>query len=1457
MVARIGEAAHPGPNPHIGIANPTGALHKGHLFQEASDLTHPTIWALSETHLTQEGIHKFRQEIKFQHDKWKYVPGSPAPPLTNAPGCVGGKATGVGILANVPLRALPNDWTDEMWSSARLQACAIRLQQQWVKLGVAYGFAKQAHTRATREATDHILEQLTERVVFQSKGYRIICGDFNQEDPEALDQFTIWRNQGFMEIQDVAAQKWGYRVQNACHGKTRKDHVWISPELIPRLVDVRVDSTFFPDHAIVVAEFLEFAKEPPIPIWRKPATLPWEHVDLPAFQVHPPPGTPPVYGMTEVFAQLEQRVDAHLRQTGKPGLLTQQRGRCQTTAATTCKHAITPNKPSRKGDVQILFMGEHFIHTKWCRQLRRLQSLVSLMQTSKSCPHIRSEQEALWTSIKNATGFPGGFAHSWKHRSYVSPDAPFSIPKRLPTLGETQAIFHDFRHEFHGLEKLLIKARCQKAKDRRDTDCNAIFRDISKPRSLPVSTVVLNTNACITDVSVDGLTAKYQPMDFSLDDPVHAQHGPLNIHSHIPGELTLTQPQALEPGDHLTQPKLVGDLPEVFRAFEALWTPMWQRHQYKPVQDWFPIMELLRSTVPAPAEELELPPITSQDWIHAVRAKKSTSAVGPDGISKSDLLNMPPDLVDVLVSQVNRIEQGCGEWPQAAMVGLISAVEKHSTAATPSEYRPITVLSMLYRTYSSIRAKQLLRWLHQHAPEGLMGNMPHQSTVQVWRALAEQIEHAHYHDQEWSGTVTDVCKCFNTLPRHVVYFLARHMGIPEHFVKSWHKTLAHIQRRFVVQGGCSPAILSHTGYAEGDPLSVVAMVLVNCAMHAFVSKSTSPISVLSYVDNWEAQSSSPEATCEALAAMDQFATALDIKLDKGKTYSWGTTNACRKTLKSNGHVVLLHAKDLGGHLNYSKRGTNYSIRARITQAKPLWGWLSRSHANASQKLRTLYTVAWPRCLHGVGGVDIGNDHFVTLRASAMQALHWEKHGSSSCLQFGLLTDPRHDPQFFAILTTVSQFRQYSNRRLAYEVLDTLAQNPPHRYLPGPSGVLMSRLHLLNWRWEGNGFVTDHQKLLLHLVDSPIQVVHQRLAHAWGTRVGNNLSARAEFQGLADVDVACSTHTQISFTQAELGLLRVAMNGSFYTRDKQFSSGKVSSKQCPWCEQEDSVHHRTWECSHFHNERNKIDTPLRHYLQSQPDCTRLHGWFTESAADVHFRRALCDIPDTTARFDQVSSLPDMLHLFTDGSAIAPQSRHLRVASWAVCLADLPHMEFPPVAMGGVPGLTQTVLRAETTAAISAFKFALSHQKPFFMWTDCQVVFDRIQAMVQNHNFGIPGRQKDHDLWNELQSLVFRGCRGGLFQRVLKISSHQDHQGFSDLVDQWAISGNEAADRAASWARNILPPVVMQAHHRLQVECTTRYRACRALHQLFVDIGNRVIGEKNCPESTRGSSMGQNC
>ena len=177
----------------------------------------------------------------------------------------------------------------------------------------------------------------------------------------------------------------------------------------------------------------------------------------------------------------------------------------------------------------------------------------------------------------------------------------------------------------------------------------------------------------------------------------------------------------------------------------------------------------------------------------------------------------------------------------------------------------------------------------------------------------------------------------------------------------------------------------------------------------------------------------------------------------------------------------------------------------------------------------------------------------------------------------------------------------------------------------------------------------------------------------------------------------------------------------------------------------------------------------------------------------------------------------------------------------CVA--PRLWLPPVAAGGVPGILQTVLRAEITAVIAACRFGVYHHKPFYVWTDCQDVFDRVQNMLSQENFSVTSRQKDHDLWQTLHTLVLRAKAMGLFQRILKVTSHQAHMEYSSLVDRWAIEGNEAADAAATWARTLLPAAVIHAYRRLQVESEQRYAACRAMHKLLVAIGSKVVAEKN--------------
>ena len=412
VFARIGEAINPGPFT-IGTANPTGALGKAHMFNEFPGEDGPQIWGLSETHLTNPGLQKFRIELSQQPTKWKFVPGEAAPPLSTAMGTIGGKATGVGILTDCPARPLAGTWPDDDWKTGRIQACAIHIQQNWIKAGVFYGFAKDAHTRATKDRSDALLANLTDRIVFASRGFRVIMGDFNQTTQE-LPQFDIWRRHGFKEIQEIAHHQWQQEVIPTCKQNSVKDHIWVSPELAERLLSVQVDDTFFADHAILSASFADLKPHKPVPIWRKPKEIPWHEIHIEQNKQFPI-----AESYQQVFANLEQAAHEALQAKGEVGLIQPQRGRGKTLHPSWAKSPTTPVKPSRHHETPVLFLGENFQYTKWCRQLRRLQSFVALSKCSRDNPINKQNKIKLWNAIKAAPGFP---RVSQQHGTAVQPE---------------------------------------------------------------------------------------------------------------------------------------------------------------------------------------------------------------------------------------------------------------------------------------------------------------------------------------------------------------------------------------------------------------------------------------------------------------------------------------------------------------------------------------------------------------------------------------------------------------------------------------------------------------------------------------------------------------------------------------------------------------------------------------------------------------------------------------------------------------------------------------------------------------------------------------------------------------------------------------------------------------------------------------------------------------------------
>lgn len=151
-------------------------------------------------------------------------------------------------------------------------------------------------------------------------------------------------------------------------------------------------------------------------------------------------------------------------------------------------------------------------------------------------------------------------------------------------------------------------------------------------------------------------------------------------------------------------------------------------------------------------------------------------------------------------------------------------MEKVPNATKTSQFRPITIFSLIYRTWSSIRSKQCLQHLIDHVPTRCYGNLPGRHAGQVWWGILQSIEDSNCTGNHLTGAMIDIVKCFNALPRCPLLAVCSHLGIHDGIIKAWMSGLAQMTRRFSIRGGVGPPLKSSTGFAEGCGLSVVAMV---------------------------------------------------------------------------------------------------------------------------------------------------------------------------------------------------------------------------------------------------------------------------------------------------------------------------------------------------------------------------------------------------------------------------------------------------------------------------------------------------------------------------------------------------------------------------------------------------------------------------------------------------------
>ena len=1426
----------------LGCMNPTGLMHKSSTLSQLPARGN-AVWGVSETHLTKPGVAQFCKELHFSGSNFRFHAGAPAPFKSTALSAIGGKQTGTGFLTQFPSRSLTHTWPSETWDTARFCAHTFLVENEWIHGAVVYGPAHNAASQQGKQRTDELLTHITKRIVQQAAGKRFIMGDLNQLRSD-MQQVAIWESLGWKEVQVWRAEQKGLPIEVTCRGTTTKDFIFVSPELLPWLEEVEVVHDIYPDHSVVAAHFRPLGPPAKVALWKKPRPIDWPKRPCPLPQEPEPRAqdSDPDVECQSIARAFECRVQQARQASKLSPLHPSQCGR-STTKEVKWKPAYTnPLKPSRQGDSQPKFGGISLQFNRWFRQLRRLENYARHSSNPQDSQGQRTHRDRLWRAIMHAPGFHKGFAHWWttipKHM-----DTPAVLQWHPPCTTEAHSIHLCFETAFRHYEQTLINDRVATSRANRLSDPGLIFQDVRKPAVNPVQVLQTTVEAEITEVDIaTGILTLNKPVSFDLNQPIIWDGGMQPITHLEDTQIAVPDATDCHPGMTVHQESYIGELTQMFQAFADEWQTRWDRHRDVHPNHWDPIMQFFRAAVPE-GEPMPYTLITPERWYKTLARKKKKAAIGPDGWARQDLLQLPEDLTRDLIHLIHRIEAGL-PWPTSVVTGIVFALEKLPGARSVTQYRPITVFSLIYRTWSSLRAKEMLVHLQRYAPSTCFGNLPNRHASQVWWNIQTLIESHNYEGTAVSGCMMDVIKCFNHLPREPLLQMCLHLGAPQPVITAWKSALQTMTRRFSIRGSVGPAIQSTTGFAEGCGLSVVAMLVCNIALGAWIQARAPICTLWTFVDNIELTSPSAQDTIFGLEQVTRFTQLLDIQLDANKTFVWSNSAEDRQWFRANMHQVREWARDLGGHVQYTKSSTNGVIVSKCLSFQDRWRQFARSHSPQHIKLQAVRSVAWPNIFHGIASVHLGLDLFDTQRTAVLRGLQIHHSGTSPRLQLSLLEFPTADPEFYAIWRTVLEFRRNVTCEAACPILDSLIECPAIRPPPGPCSVLLHRLHRVLWSWQGEGKFRDHQGLAVRLWFDPIQWIKRRLTEAWQQLTMGELAKRKSFRGFAQMNPRITMKAMPTQPIAR-GILQTAMNGTFFTADFLEHRTPDADLSCKFCGDMDNQVHRHWQCPYFNDVRPLCPPELRNVVAEMPGVTAAHGWIPSPTSLETFEQALHLIPDTTDHFQPIQMDTTLtIELFSDGGAVSPNEPLARLASWGVAATTTGSLNFQPVGCGLVTGGHQTVLRAELTGLIAALKFAEAIHSRYRLWIDNAEVVRTIQTWI--HNQPVDSHETDVDLWQEAL-LWFRrthqSCRG-----IVKVYSHQDCTAATE-AEQWAFAGNNVADHLASTAIHGYPHL-RDLQRKVQTDLTLMAKFRSHVHGTLIAVGNKALEhQRNTGETTK--------
>ena len=1426
---RIGEAKNPGPVEFsdmkglvaIGTINPTSITSK---LETLYDLG-PGIWSMSETSATARQQQYTRSF--FKQKSWHVVMGKPVKAHRNGVMAVRGVAKGVGLLSSYPSWKSMTPLPIELEESCRIVVSYTQLSPNLtIQFITIYG----PHTKAMLSPLP-FLDKMMRHALERARSYNgptIILGDLNYT-LEEIPSWPLLHECGFVDAALIDANRRSTCPSPTCKGLTRKTFILIPGTLVTSLVHCdTLDDHLFDTHPVLRALFrVETLTKAPMKI-NLPKPLDDFFHDKTLMETL---AEQQVHHVKDNFQQLLQQgktneanliwtqvVEDVLTKTvvdseGQSIPLNKAYyGRCDPTLVKKDPPSIPIPKPGRDGDFNPVGEFHSVYLRRWLRQVRRLQTMEATRRSLNNClverrVHVASRCNELWKSIRNATGFEGGFL------KFIS-EAFVMVPLHCPDLQLISELKTFMMNKYRNEERQFIKQTNEKkaADIRHDMTKKAgrmAFRQLQDdPKHVsPVfqqkETFQVKPQRCFLHGQTTIILSNVQKVDPSL--PLWYNDKQYTIQKVEGDRVYLKDPLQLKAHcNTMSQTRVVADDETKAAISFRFWNQCWQRDKDDDSHNVVNAAQQILESIPK-WSDYDGGKASLEAIKHAMKGIKKRNMRGSCKFSTIELQSIPDCLLSMLVEIFQAIEAG-HRWPEQWMTAFVIFLPKTEEACKPEDLRPITVISKLYRLWARMHALQVIKWASHNVAPLIGGGIREVSPAELMTHIQFVIESHQLQHQHIQGLVLDIQKAFNILHRALLAETFTRLGMPQWLIQPYCNMMHQLERRLVFPTYISDGQKSTCGVPEGCPLAVLAMMAYTVAIHAWIKNCQPSVCFYGFADNWSVYDESVPSLKLAIGEIEFFCNKMMLPLAGDKSWLWSTDLAGRNALKNiqlqGKHVPLKHhEKELGCDLQYTKRSCRkvFQKRTEITMRK--FQKLSKIPVIKKHQKRLVKGSALASCMYGANLIHSPKTEMHKLRSATARALGGGRAGESPylvCMYGGM---DNVDPELCMILDKLHILRRMTRKRW-FPTNNFLAfvNKPGDR--PGPAKALRDALRDLGLVMTDKGVITFHNGLQLDVLKCNQSYLDYLMKIEWSWVVSSRLATTRKNWSPCYFDPDQTQKVCARMSEQKAQVVAVHIQGAYYTNDHLSRFKTENDNLCPWCCKPDGIEHRL-ECPSLQAVRDKLHMPLD--LHMEDPIFKHHDICTipEEVWEICHELGKKQLVKPAAPVRDCTKIT----IFVDGSCTDPTVALVRISSGAATIRQ-GAFTCKVLAKELVPGLEQSSSRGELFAGI----LAIASNYCVHIYTDYMLFHDRLIFLLKGN--APESSWNNKDLWEILYQLIQDRLDN---ITVSKVKAHQDWKSLSGQAqsDAWH---NHQVDEAAKDVikRSKLYPVYKRVLQKLELQ-----------------------------------------